>query len=106
MLEPYPFLTPLGYLAHIEWRGVLPWQFLALAISVLTIFIIYATDEVDGWRRMARERGEQLRGAEFFSGLIERLARLRLVLSVALWLIVGGQVLLYFNSQKMLGCYT
>ena len=100
MLEPYPFLTPLGYLTHIEWRGVLPWQFLALAISVLTIFIIYATDEVDGWRRMARERGEQLRGAEFFFGLIERLARLRLVLSVALWLIVGGQVLLYFNSQK------
>ena len=77
---------------------------LTIALAVLSLVIVFWIDDVGGQYQNAKQKDDRLllRQAEQKFGWIERLVRCRLVLAIALWLLVGVQVVLYFNSR---GCW-
>jgi hypothetical protein len=101
VFQQNPLLTPLGYLLLIDWTPRL-WQICALAGSVLSLALVFMLDHVAGEYRIARESGDfnTARAAERKFGWIERLSRLRLILFIMFWLMVGTQALLYFNYHR------
>jgi hypothetical protein len=68
-------------------------------VALLSLGIVFWIDDAAGEYRNAEKNGDpaQLNSANRKLGWIG-LARLRLVLMLALWFLVGGQALLYFNS--------
>jgi len=103
VLHNNPLLTLFGYFLLVDWN-LRPWQVLTVVIAALSIGIVYWVDDVGGDFSYARQQqdNELLTRAERRFGWIERLTRLRLVLVVVLWVMVGAQALLYFNS---FGCW-
>jgi hypothetical protein len=100
LFEPNPFLTKLGYLLNINWN-LTSWQFLALLAAVLTIAIMYLVDEVVAQHRRALRNNNrhELSSAARKLGLIERLVRMRFLAVILLWLLLGTQAGLYWNSR-------
>ena len=96
-----PLLTMFGYVFVVDW-AVAPWQLLALASALLSVAMVYRLDYVGGEYQHAIDvRNPALRdGALRKFGWIERVGRLRLLLVLLFWMIVGAHTLLYFNSLK------
>ena len=100
VLAENPLITPIGYLLLVDWSR--PWQVFAVAGAVLSMTIVFLVDDIHGELEIAlaqRNLGLQ-KAAERKFGWIERLARLRLLMFIAFWLIVGAHALLYFNSRQ------
>jgi hypothetical protein len=97
-----PFLSVLGFVFLIDWRSIGLWQVLAVAAALLSVAILLWIDTVEREYRYAKERDDRslLAKAARGFGWIERVARLRLLLVLGFWLLVGGHTLLYFNSLK------
>jgi len=96
-----PLLTTLGYLLVVDWN-VRPWHALALMVAVLAILIVYLIDDAGGQYQVANKNGNEkmVAWARKKFALAEGIVRLRLLLVVALWCIIGAQALLYFNSRQ------
>jgi MFS family permease len=96
-----PLLTVLGYFLVVD-RPLFPWQVLTIVVATLTFILVFWLDDVYGEHKNAKSLNQtQLVGAaERKFGWIERISRLRFVLVITLWLLVGAQALLYFNSQN------
>jgi hypothetical protein len=94
-----PLLTVFGYLLTINW-SLGSWQILAITASVMTIVIVFLVNDVAGEYRIAEKNNDGLLRLRAANKLIitERLTRIRLIVVVLGWLLVGGQALLYFNS--------
>ena len=101
VFDANPLLTVLGYFLLFDWSSP-PWQLLLLATSVLSLSIVFLIDDTGGQYRVGVQTGDiaLVARAKRKLGWIERLARLRLVLAVMFWLIVGSHTVLYFNSLK------
>jgi hypothetical protein len=101
-LQENPLVTVLGYFLLIDWSLVLPWQWLTVTVASLAIWVVFRVDDAVGEYRNARKDGDQIwiGRATRKLGRIERIARFRLILSIVLWFLVGGQALLFFNSRK------
>jgi hypothetical protein len=100
-LEPNPLLTPLGYLLLIDWTPRL-WQICPIVGSILSIWLVFRTNDVSGEYRIAHEAADSvlLRAADRKLGRLERFARLRLVVFLIFWVLVGFHALLYVNGQR------
>jgi hypothetical protein len=96
-----PLLTPLGYLLVVDWRLQL-WQVCAVAGSVLSLVIVFMIDYASREYRFAGETRDAnlLRVAERKFGWIERVSRVRLLIVVLFWVLVGTHATLYFNGQR------
>lgn len=96
-----PFLTVLGFLFLIDW-SVRPWQVLALLSAALSVVIVLWIDSVAVEYRYASERqdSELRRQAKRQFGWVERVSRLRTLVVICFWLLVGGHTVLVLNSQK------
>ena len=101
LFKDNPLITPLGYLLLLDWTPR-PWQICAVSASVLSILLVYWTNDISGQFRIAKTSGdaELLKRATVRFGWLERLSRLRLLFVLAFWLLVGTHALLYFNSTK------
>lgn len=101
IFQTNPLLTPLGYLLLIDWTPRV-WQISALAVSVLSIALIFMLNAVSGEYRIAQEAGDQtaVRVAEWKFNLIQRCARLKLLCALVFWCLVVTQALLYFNGKQ------
>jgi hypothetical protein len=100
VLTENPLITPIGYLLLVDWSR--PWQVFAVAGAALSIFIVLLVDDVHGEYEigLVQENRALQKAAERKFGWIERLARLRLLVFILFWLIVGAHALLYFNSRQ------
>lgn len=96
-----PLLIPLGYFLVVDWT-LRSWQVLILILAGLSLAIVFLVNNVGGKFDIATKLNDQrmLGSAERDFGLIERLVRARLVLSVILWLLIGMQAIFYFNSSR------
>jgi hypothetical protein len=94
-------LTPLGYLLLIDWK-LRPWQVCAILGAALSVALVYLVNDVSGQYRIAQDTGdaELLNAAERKFGWIERLSRIRLLVLLAFWGLVGIHALLYANSTQ------
>jgi hypothetical protein len=101
MFEGNPLLTPLGYLLLIDWTPRV-WQISAVAVSVLSIILVFLTNSLSGEYRIAQEAGDArgIRAAARKFDLLQRLARLRLLFAIMFWGLVGTHAVLYVNSQR------
>jgi len=101
IFEANPFLSVFGYVFLIDWTDR-PWQTLALLAAILSIVIVFWIDS------SAREYAYALRTSDSQLiirvnrkfGWIERILRIRFLLVLMFWFIVGGHAILYFNSLK------
>ncbi len=96
-----PLLTPLGYLLLVDWT-MRPWQAFALFGSALSIVLVFWLDYVSGKYRIAQDThdAELIRAEERNFGWIERLARLRLIVVILFWCLVGAHAMLYVNGTR------
>jgi hypothetical protein len=94
-------LTVFGFFILADW-SIKPWQILTIALSVLSVGIVFWLDDVVGDYQEAEEHNNVLllKASTKKLGWIERLMRLRLVLAMLFWFTVGAHTLLYFNSLK------
>src|SRR4029077_17916757 len=101
ILKDNPLLTPLGYFLVVDW-ALLPWQMLTVAVSILSLVIVFWLNHAGGLYTIAKQKQDmdRLAKAELSIEYIERVARLRLVLVILLWILVAGQALLFFNSRN------
>jgi hypothetical protein len=101
VFERNPLLTPVGYLLLIDWKLRL-WQVCALSAAVLSILIVYLVNDVSGEYRIAQETGDGklLQAATGKYGWIERLTRVRFLLLLGFWGLVGTHAFLYANSNR------
>jgi hypothetical protein len=104
ILQTNPLLTPLGYLLLIDWSPRL-WQLSAIAVSVISILLVFWLNSVSGEYRIATSTNDHVakRRCEIQFDAIQRVARFRLICSVVFWTLVATQAFLYFNSQH---CWT
>jgi hypothetical protein len=95
-------LIPAGRLLLIDWSSLWSWQVFALTASVLSIALVFLVNDVSGRYRIAQETndGKLLAAAKSGFGWIERLARLRFLVLLAFWGLVGTHAVLYVNSQQ------
>jgi hypothetical protein len=96
------FLIPAGRLLAIDWSSLWSWQVFALTAAVLSLALVFLVNDVSGRYRIAQEHGDTqlLAAAQMRFGWIERLARVRLLVLLAFWGLVGTHALLYVNSQQ------
>jgi hypothetical protein len=101
VFQQNPMLTPLGYLLLIDWTPRL-WQVCAVLGSALSLAIVFMLDHLVREYKIAQEDGdlELMRASERKFGWIERLSRLRFLLFIVFWLMVGTHAILYFNSHR------
>ena len=101
VFERNPLLTPVGYFLLMDWNLQI-WQVCALLAAVLSIVIVYLVNDVSGQYRIAQDTGDAtlLEAATNKYGWIERLTRLRLLVLLAFWGLVGTHAVLYANSTK------
>ena len=97
-----PLLTPIGYLLLVDWSIRPPSQILALLGALLSVWVVLRINDASGEYRIALDQSnvDLLRTAERNFGRTEFLARVRLLVFIAFWLVVGVHALLYFNSQR------
>lgn len=97
-----PLLTPFGYLLLMDWSFRPPSQILAFFGALLSLWIVLRVNDASGEYEIAQEQKNAglLQAAERKFGRTELLARVRLLVFIAFWLIVGVHALLYFNSQS------
>jgi len=99
IFHPNPLLNAMGYVFLIDWSAP-PWQLLSLASALLSLFIILRLDYVFREYRYAVDHGrEEIRSKtdrKFF--IVELATRVRFILFLAFWMIVGGHTFLYLNS--------
>jgi hypothetical protein len=98
-----PLLTPIGYLLLVDWNSVWMWQGCALLVSVLSIGIVYLVDDVSWKYRRAKRRNDAklLEKATNWYGGIELLTRVRVLVLLGFWGLVGTQAFLYANSRRL-----
>jgi hypothetical protein len=96
-----PFLTPLGLFLIAKW-DIPWWQVLSLVISVIGIIVVLWLDFAYRIARVASSRNDEriLRRARIQIEWVERLIRLRNVLTILFWLVVGFHGSLYVNAQN------
>jgi hypothetical protein len=101
IFQENPLLTPIGYMLLIDWM-LQPWQVCSIAGAVLSVILIFMLDHALKEHKIAQEDSnpELMHAAERKFGWIERLSRLRLLLFIIFWLMVGAHAILYFNSQR------
>ena len=101
ILAGNPLLTPLGYLLVIDWTPQL-WQISALAVSGLSLLLVYLVNSASGEYEIAVETGDKiaLKAAERKFNRLQRVARLRLLFALVFWILVGMQSLLLLNWRK------
>jgi hypothetical protein len=101
LLESNPLLTVLGYFIIVDF-SLPPWQILTVLVAGLSVLVVFMVDDAGGQYRNGKDNQNAalISRAEWKFSLIERLARFRLVSAITLWLLVGGQAFLYFNSTK------
>jgi hypothetical protein len=101
IFQSNPLLSPIGYLLLIDWRRLMSWQVCALSSAVLSIILVFWVNEASVRRGVAVDTGDTrlLRKAERQFGWIERLMRLRFVIFMLFWLLVGAHATLYANSR-------
>ena len=96
-----PLLTVLEYFFVVDW-SLRPWQFLSVALAVLSVVIVFLMDDAAGQYHHSKTKMDEvlLARAESKFGWIERLTRLRLIFAITLFILVGVHSLLYLNSLK------
>jgi hypothetical protein len=101
VLGQNPLLTAFGYFLLVDW-SLEPWQILMLSFALLSVVIVFWLDNIFGDLEYATETEnlEMQKRCQMMLGWIERLMRLRLVLVLLFWVMIGGHALLYFNSLK------
>ena len=101
IFEQNPLLSPLGYLLLFDWKLRL-WQICALLAASLSIVLVYRVDYVSGVYRIAQDKGdtELLEAAKYKYGWVERLSRLRLLVVLTFWGLIGTHTFLYANSSQ------
>jgi hypothetical protein len=101
VFERNPLLTPIGYVLLIDWK-LWPWQVCALSAAALSILIVYMVNDVSGQYRIAQEMKDaklQERATGQY-GWIERLTRVRFLLLLGFWLLIGTHAFLYANVSQ------
>jgi hypothetical protein len=95
-------LIPAGRLLALDWTSLWSWQVFALMASVLSLALVFLVNDVSGRYRIAQEHGDAklLAAAQSRFGWIERLARVRFLVLLVFWGLVGTHALLYVNSQQ------
>jgi hypothetical protein len=101
VFERNPLLTPVGYLMLVDWKLRI-WQVCVLSAAGLSMLIVNMVNDVSGEYRIAQDTqdAELLKAATSKYGWIERLTRIRFLLLVGFWGLVGTRAVLYFNSQQ------
>jgi hypothetical protein len=112
ILEKNPLLTPLGYLLFFDWK-LYPWQILAVVSALLSAVLVPLVNDVSGeFEIVQKQRDRELDAAAQRENReleatalrkfkwIERLARVRFLLVLSLWMLVGGHMILWVNSQQ------
>jgi hypothetical protein len=96
-----PLLTVFGYFLVVD-RNFYPWQLLTILVALLSIVIVFWIDDANGEYHLARKHADEktITAVEKRFGRIERLIRLRFLFAIVVWLLVGSQAILYFNSQN------
>jgi hypothetical protein len=96
-----PLITPIGYLLLFDWR-LWPWQICAVASSALSVWLAFWINDAGGKYRIAKSNNdaELLRSTATEFGWIERVSRLRFVIVLAFWLLIGVQAILVFNNKN------
>jgi hypothetical protein len=100
LLQENPLITVLGYFVIADWSDLHLWQLLSIVLAATTIVILYWMHSVSGKLRNAIEDTEREARAKAELGWLERLTRARFVMFLLFQLLVGTQVLLYFNSKR------
>jgi hypothetical protein len=101
VIQQNPLLTPLGYFLMVDWSWG-SWQILLVLVAALSLLIVFLVNDVGGKYDIAIKHADNklLATAERRFGIIERILRVRLVLTLTSWLLVAAQALLYFNSSQ------
>ena len=103
ILQKNPLWTVFGYFLLVDWssRG---WELFAVLLPIASIAIVYLVDAANRDYREAVENNDRVELARIEQKLswVERLVRLRFILTLAFWILVGAQTFLYLNSR---GCW-
>jgi hypothetical protein len=98
--ENNPLITPIGYFLLIDWN-LQPWQVCAISASAMSIVLVFWMNDIAGRLRIAKETSNTDLYARGMGelGWMERFARVRVLLVLSFWILVGAHALLYFNAQ-------
>jgi hypothetical protein len=101
VFHPNPFVSLVGYLFLVNWNGPV-WQYVTLSVPILTIVIVLSLNEAGIIHNygITEHKPELIARASRRFSWIERLTRLRLLLTICFWLLAGGQMLLAFNAKQ------
>ena len=96
-----PFITVFGYFFVIDW-SFRPWPLLSVVLATISVILVFSVDDASGQYRIGAAEGDTLlvnRANRKFA-YIEILARVRLLIFIALTLVVGVHAVLYLNSLE------
>jgi hypothetical protein len=95
-------IAPVEWLLLIDWKKLWSWQICGLLGSVLTLAIVFMVDDAGGEYRIAQTTSDSklLGAAKAKCGWIERLIRIRFLVFLAFWGLLGAHMVLYVNSTQ------
>lgn len=104
LIKNNPLLTIMGYFLLVDWGTFRSWQVMTVIIAALTITMVYLTNDACWQWHHGSARSDQTRIvlAERRFVWIEFIGRVRFLLFFVYLLLVGGQMMLYFNSVSCL----